>query len=95
MTIETTSDSIALPPTAGSAGPTHCDICGEWPARQTERGKRCLMCESREWCAEHPVPLPSNLETVKELADLGYKPAIRHLSQNARLSEPGGEKIKP
>jgi hypothetical protein len=40
------------------------------------------MCETREWCAEHPVPLPSNLETVKELADLGYEPAIHHLSQN-------------
>lgn len=82
MTIKTTSNSIALPPTAGSAGPTHCDLCGEWPARHTERGKRCHMCETREWCAEHPVPLPSNLETVKELADLGYEPAIRHLSQN-------------
>ena len=83
MTIEITSDGTALPPKAGSAGPTHCDVCGEWPARQTERGKRCHMCESREWCAEHPVPLPNNLETVKELADLGYEPAIRHLSQNA------------
>lgn len=68
--------------TTCSAGPTHCDICGEWPARRTERGKRCHLCESREWCAEHPVPLPSSLETVKELADLGYEPAIRHLSQN-------------
>lgn len=66
-----------------SAGPTHCDICGEWPARRTERGKRCHLCESRDWCAEHPVPLPSSLETVKELADLGYGPAIRHLSLNA------------
>jgi len=82
MTIEITSDGTALPPTTCSAGPTHCDICGEWPARRTERGKRCHLCESREWCAEHPVPLPSSLETVKELADLGYEPAIRHLSQN-------------
>lgn len=64
-----------------SSGPTYCDICGEWPARQTERGKRCHICESREWCDEHPVPLPSNIETVKELAELGYEPAIRHLSQ--------------
>lgn len=86
MTIETTSGSIALPPPAGSAGPTHCEICGEWPARQTEGGKRCHMCATREWCNEHPVPLPSNMETVKELADLGYAPALRHLSQNKEIS---------
>lgn len=85
MTIEITSGATALPPTTGSAGPTHCDICGEWPARRTERGKRCHMCEIREWDAEHPVPLPSILEAVKELADLGYEPAIRHLSQNVNL----------
>lgn len=83
MTIEITSDGAALPPTTCSAGPTYCDICGEWPARHTERGKRCHICESREWCAEHPVPLPNNLEIVKELADLGYDPAIRRLSRNA------------
>ena len=65
--------------------PTYCDICGEWPARRTERGKRCNMCEIREWDAEHPVPLPSIIEAVKELADLGYEPAIRHLSQNVNL----------
>ena len=47
----------------GFAGPTHCDICGEWPARQTDRGRRCHLCETREWCNEHPVPLLSNMET--------------------------------
>jgi len=83
MTIENTSNETALPPTTCSAGPTYCAICGEWPARQTGRGNRCHLCESREWCEDHPVPLPSNPETVKELADLGYEPAIRHLSQNA------------
>jgi hypothetical protein len=90
MTIEITRDGTALPPTTCSAGPTHCDICDEWPARQTELGKRCHMCETREWCAEHPVQLPSNPETVKELADLGYKPAIRHLSQNIEPSRSRG-----
>lgn len=87
MTIEITGDGTALPPTTCSAGPTHCDICGEWPARHTDRGKRCHLCESREWCEENPVPLPGNLETVKELANLGYEPAIRHLSQNRRFSD--------
>lgn len=62
--IETTAGSDC-PAASCSAGPTHCDICEEWPARLTERGKRCHMCETREWCYEHPVQLPSNLETVK------------------------------
>lgn len=87
MTIEITSDGTALSPAACSEGPTHCDICGEWPARRTERGKRCHLCETREWCNEHPVPLPSNEEAVKELADLGYEPAIRHLSPNGEVSD--------
>ncbi len=64
------------------SGPTYCAVCGEWPARLTERGNRCHLCESLEWATEHPAPLPSNVETVKELADLGYEPAIRQLSQN-------------
>lgn len=61
-------------------GPSYCEICNEWPARQTERGNRCHLCENREWCDEHPVPLPDDPETVKKLADLGYEPAIRELN---------------
>lgn len=85
-----TSDGTALPPTTCSEGPTYCDLCGTWPARETDRGKRCHICETREWCEEHPVPLPSNPETVRELADLGYEPAIKQLSQNdqAQATQP-------
>lgn len=30
------------------SGPTYCGLCGEWPARTTDRGPRCHMCETRE-----------------------------------------------
>lgn len=60
-------------------GPSSCDVCGAWPARQTERGQRCHLCESREWEAEHPVPLPGNPEMLKDLAAAGYAPAIQAL----------------
>lgn len=42
----------------GVAGPRHCALCGEWPARETKNGLRCHLCECRDICAEHPVPMP-------------------------------------
>ena len=79
MTTIFTSDStqpvatqpVGLGAMTGSVGPKHCAVCGEWPARQTERGNRCHLCESREWCEEHPVPLPSNRKMLEDLASIG------------------------
>lgn len=42
----------------GVVGPRHCALCGEWPARETKNGLRCHLCECRDICAEHPVPMP-------------------------------------
>ncbi len=79
-------------------GPTTCDLCGFWPARRTERGNRCHLCEAREWCAEHPVPLPKNRETpilgactpkklFQRLAQLGHEPSIHALLKLKKKDE--------
>ena len=62
------------------AGPAHCDKCGTWPAMLMQHGKLCHLCEARDFCEKNPVPLPANLERVRELACLGYKPAIDELA---------------
>lgn len=61
-------------------GPTSCDVCGAWPARSTERGFRCHLCESREWAAEHPVPLPSDPKMLADLASIGVPGAATKLA---------------
>lgn len=62
-------------------GPRYCDICAEWPARETDRGNRCHWCETMEWCEEHPVPLPNNVKFIRTLADYGYKPALEKMEE--------------
>lgn len=62
-------------------GPSKCDVCGEWPARMTERGQRCHLCESREWCADHPVPLPDGKQCLEDLASIGVPGAAEKLAE--------------
>ena len=99
MTTADTDDSTqpaGLGAMTGSAGPTYCAVCGEWPARQTERGNRCHLCESREWCAEHPVPLPSNQKMLKDLASIGVPGAAEKLRQNIQaLPEAARNQVSP
>lgn len=88
MTTIFTSDStqpVGLGAMTGSAGPAHCAVCGEWPARPTERGNRCHLCESRERCSEHPVPLPGHREMLDDLASIGVPGAAEKLRQNAKV----------
>ncbi len=52
-------------------GPSYCSLCGEWPARETKHGRRCHLCECRDICAEHPVPMPSDPKMRQDLESIG------------------------
>lgn len=64
------------------SGPIYCQSCGAWPARQTERGPRCHLCESREWCEEHPVPLPDSPDCLLDLASIGVPGALEKFEKS-------------
>jgi hypothetical protein len=51
-------------------GPSYCEKCREWPARRGAYGLLCDLCEAREWCARHPVPLPSDPKLRAEIEAL-------------------------
>lgn len=53
-------------------GPYFCSLCGFWPARETELGLRCHICETREWADTHPVPLPNGVAALRDLAVVGF-----------------------
>ncbi len=74
-----------------ASGPSYCNLCGEWPARQTANGLRCHLCECRDICADNPVPLPDGRECLQDLASIGVPGAPEKLTllPNAEVSEGG------
>ena len=60
-------------------GPYFCSLCGFWPARETELGLRCHICETREWADTHPVPLPNGVAALRDLAVVGVPGAADKL----------------
>lgn len=75
-------------------GPSNCDVCGEWPARMTERGQRCHFCWTRDIAAENPVPLPDGKQCLEDLASIGVPGAAEKLAArwpNAQAHQPRGE----
>lgn len=43
-------------------GPAYCRICGHWPARATEYGLMCSMCEFREYVERNPFTMTPKTE---------------------------------
>lgn len=62
------------------SGPSHCSICGTWPAERTTKGLRCHLCKCRDICADNPVPLPESRECLKDLAIIGVPGAALKLA---------------
>lgn len=77
----TTFEPLPASDLLGHVGPSKCGVCGEWPARMTERGQRCHLCETREWAAAHPVPLPNGKECLEDLASIGVPGAAQKLAE--------------
>lgn len=69
-------------------GPTSCGVCGAWPARSTDWGFRCHLCETRAWAAEHPVPLPSDPKMLADLASIGVTGAADKLAATEQPMKP-------
>ena len=93
MTTVFTSDATqpaGLGAMTGSAGPSYCDTCGEWPASMTPKGKRCHLCWTRDIAAENPVPLPSDTKMLEDLASLGVTGAAEKLRQNDEMRDSAG-----
>ncbi len=70
-TANTTEPRLDSDTVNGLVGPSYCSLCGEWPARETKHGLRCHLCECRDICAEHPVPMPSNPQMRRDLESIG------------------------
>ena len=63
-------------------GPSTCETCGAWPAVPDDDGTlRCHLCSSRRWCSLNPVPLPSNPESLEDLASIGVAGARGKLQE--------------
>lgn len=65
------------------SGPSFCQTCGQWPARMTLNGLRCHLCECRDYCNSHPVPLPRNADMLRDLAKIGVPGAAEALDAKA------------
>lgn len=64
-------------------GPLCCGTCGTWPAMHCEQGPRCHICELRDFAAANPVPLPSSVEALRDLASVGVAAAQEKLDTMA------------
>lgn len=58
---------------------TRCERCGVQPGYGEPQ--LCCLCVARGIAERHPVPLPKGEEALKDLAQLGYEPAVYRLAE--------------
>jgi len=73
------------------SGPSYCAKCGAWPGLYGPHHNLCVRCDDIRHCASNPVPLPNNVEMLKDLCRL-YQTALAGESESAIDSTPATEK---
>lgn len=94
-TSATAQRAVASGPLVSHPGPSCCESCGTWPAAKTPNGLRCHLCESREWAAAHPVPLPSNPDMLRDLASIGVAGAAEKAANTSMTERRAPDSAQP
>lgn len=58
---------------------TKCERCGQQPGFGEPR--LCCLCVARGIAEAHPVPLPKGEGALRDLAQMGYEPAVYRLAE--------------